>query len=42
MFVSTKDCFLGNMVWIIDVLHQDILGMVLNELDCSMSLSTGN
>ena len=42
MFVSSKDCILRNMVWIIDVLHQNVLGMLLYELGCSMGLSAGN
>ena len=42
MLVSSKDCILRNMVRIIDVLHQNVLGMLLNELGGSVSLSAGN
>ena len=42
MFVSSKDRILRNMIRIIDVLHQNVLGMLLYELGGSVSLSAGN
>ena len=41
VFVCTEDSVLGNMIGIVDVLHQDILGMTLDELDLTVSLGTG-
>ena len=41
MFVGPKDAILGYMVGVVDVLHQDVLRVTLNELPLAVSLSTG-
>ena len=41
VFVCTEDPVLRNMVGVFDVLNQDVLRMTLDELDLTVSLSTG-
>ena len=41
MFVGSEDTIFRDMVGVVDMLHQDILGMTLYELDLAVSLSTG-
>ena len=41
MFVGSEDTIFRDMVRVVDMLHQDVLRVTLNELPLSVSLSTG-
>ena len=42
MLIGAKNRFDWDMVWVIDVIHENLLGVLCDELLCSMCLSTRN